>query len=1253
MGKGTNTTSTSTAPNPVAAQDYYSLLSQAQGVAQTPYTPYTGELTAPVNQQQQTGIGTVNQYATAAQPYLQTAAGYAQDAAQPLTQAQIQQYQSPYTQDVVNATQAQFNNQNAQQQQGVLSNAAAQGALGGDRVSVAQGITAGQQQLAQAPVIAGLENQGYQTGLQTAEQQQQNEAQGAYNLSNVGNSIENAGLTGANAQVGAGTLEQQTQQAQDAAAYQQFEQALQYPFATTGWLAGLETGVGSQLGGTSSTTGPAPNYLAQDIGAGVGVGAALLSDKRAKENLKKIGKLFDGQTIYRFNYKGDNTTRIGLVAQDVEEHHPDAVHEVNGLKSVDYDEATKDAIRRLTGGRVQGLATGGSPYGGDGGIPYASGIGWVPTLGITGGGGAPKAPNAPNQQQSGVPSPAQMATNASKIVKGLQQPGNQTQPLNIAPSPFSPDPAGTMEPDMATPEMAGLGDDTAAFASDAAIWNRGGRVPRAYGGLVLPTQNRIGFKHGGVPVRAGLGMASFLPRYRRQGLDTGGVPDDDNVTFSDRFAGLVPDAGPGWAGAISPVSPVAAAYGQENPYANAPSSAPVPLPPNQNVPEPTAGVGNAVSYGVPAQGNFAPAAAPQAAPDAGVTPPLQVTPTAAASPPAGVGTASPPQPMDVYQNTIKHMETGGQKDPYSAMVPSVDPKSGATRYAVGAYGIMDSNVPSWTKDALGRSMTPQEFAADPSAQDAVFRAKFGNYVQKYGPEGAARAWLAGEGGMNNPNVKDTFGTDPISYGRKFANSIVGAPMSGGNANAQLPATATPTQNTDAREIPGVASAQPAQRGFGLLGLLPQDVGMSAMSAGLGMLASRSPFLGEAIGQGGLQGLSTYGQLQQQHIAQSEKQQDLDIKVAQLNQAAKSESDKIAQEAKKENFAETQMTPAQKAEADFRERNLQRENLAPVKIGVDMSTGAEIYGVRDPTAPGGFRRIDASTTAGTPQGTGAPMVPGAPASPAAPSTPTSQEQIPATASPVSGDTPENVKPEVLASIDPNVAQQVKALDEGRMQFPTGFALKSPYWQNMLRLVSQYDPSFDAVNYNARAKTRADFVAGKSAQNITSFNTAIGHLDTLDKSIDGLGNYSVPLLNTMTKEAARQSNPDYAAALSRFQAAKTAVTDELTRAFRGSGGNVHDIMEWSKALDDTSSPQALHAATKQAIELLQSRIESVGDQYNRGMGTTRSPLTLLSPHAQAAVARLSGEAQQPQFSGRTATNPQTGQKLRETADGQWVP
>jgi hypothetical protein len=66
-----------------------------------------------------------------------------------------------------------------------------------------------------------------------------------------------------------------------------------------------------------------------------------LSDVRAKENVTPVGKLDDGQKVYAYNYKGDPTPEIGLLAQEVEKVRPDAVATgPDGLKRVDYAAAT-------------------------------------------------------------------------------------------------------------------------------------------------------------------------------------------------------------------------------------------------------------------------------------------------------------------------------------------------------------------------------------------------------------------------------------------------------------------------------------------------------------------------------------------------------------------------------------------------------------------------------------------------------------------------------------------------------------------------------------------------------------------------------------------------------------------------------------------------------------------------------------------------------------------------------------------------
>lgn len=74
-------------------------------------------------------------------------------------------------------------------------------------------------------------------------------------------------------------------------------------------------------------------------------------------------------------------------------------------------------------------------------------------------------------------------------------------------------------------------------------------------------------------------------------------------------------------------------------------------------------------------------------------------------------------------------------------------KAGNPSGALGAYQILASNIPSWSKEALGRSITTQEFLDNPSYQDAIAEKIAGDYFRQYGPQGAASAWYSG-----NPNL---------------------------------------------------------------------------------------------------------------------------------------------------------------------------------------------------------------------------------------------------------------------------------------------------------------------------------------------------------------------------------------------------------------------------------------------------------------------------------------------------------------------
>jgi hypothetical protein len=171
-----------------------------------------------------------------------------------------------------------------------------------------------------------------------------------------------------------------------------------------------------------------------------------------------------------------------------------------------------------------------------------------------------------------------------------------------------------------------------------------------------------------------------------------------------------------------------------------------------------------------------------------------------------------------YADAISGIESGGR---YNLLGPVT--KSGDRAY--GRYQVMGSNIPDWTAKFYGQKLTPQEFLSNPQAQDAVFNGQFGQYVDKYGPEGAARAWFAGEGGMNNPNAKDILGTSVADYAAKF-NAATNNPLTPGSPAPPLP----PGINIDAPSVPQVASG-------GLLGQPQQGQQQPQVGGGLLNLAS--------------------------------------------------------------------------------------------------------------------------------------------------------------------------------------------------------------------------------------------------------------------------------------------------------------------------------------------------------------------------------------------------------------------------------
>lgn len=274
-GGGTTTSNTSTTVPPDVLKEYNQVVAQANQVSSAPLQQYSGQIVADLNPSETSAFNTIDNMQGITAPYTQQANNLINSSTQNIdprtvTAADIQNYSSPYTQQVLQSAIAAQNNQDAQQQEQLKGNAISAGAWGGDRAGVAQGILGGQQAIANNATNAGILNQGYAQALQEANAQQQvgvGAQEASQYLQESGGLAENQlgvtalsnGLTGANAQLSSGQLQQQQSQSQLNVPYEQFLQQQAYPFQTTGWLGNIAEGIGSNEGGNSTSSTQQPS----------------------------------------------------------------------------------------------------------------------------------------------------------------------------------------------------------------------------------------------------------------------------------------------------------------------------------------------------------------------------------------------------------------------------------------------------------------------------------------------------------------------------------------------------------------------------------------------------------------------------------------------------------------------------------------------------------------------------------------------------------------------------------------------------------------------------------------------------------------------------------------------------------------------------------------------------------------------------------------------------------------------------------
>lgn len=96
---------------------------------------------------------------------------------------------------------------------------------------------------------------------------------------------------------------------------------------------------------------------------------------------------------------------------------------------------------------------------------------------------------------------------------------------------------------------------------------------------------------------------------------------------------------------------------------------------------------------------------------------------------------------DALAYAVKSVESSHN---YQAMGEVIKKGMYKGQRALGAYQIMEGNIPSWSKEALGREVSKKEFLENPEIQDAIFNHQMQKNISKYGTvEDAVSIWFTG------------------------------------------------------------------------------------------------------------------------------------------------------------------------------------------------------------------------------------------------------------------------------------------------------------------------------------------------------------------------------------------------------------------------------------------------------------------------------------------------------------------------------
>jgi hypothetical protein len=205
-------------------------------------------------------------------------------------------------------------------------------------------------------------------------------------------------------------------------------------------------------------------------------------------------------------------------------------------------------------------------------------------------------------------------------------------------------------------------------------------------------------------------------------------------------------------------------------------------------------------------------------------------------------------------------------------------------------------------------------------------------------------------------------------------------------------------------------------------------------------------------------------------------------------------------------------------------------------------------------------------------------------------------------------------DLLTHLPTGLANQVRAIGEGREPSPSSRSLTTPGGRQLMDLVMTAYPTYDAKQYATMGTAEKAFTSGKKGDITRSFNAAVDHLGTLEQAANALQNNDMRLFNQAGNYVALQTGQT---APTDFNAVKRIVADEITKAVLGGSGALGDRKAADEAISAANSPEQLKGVIARYKNLMGGQLNALDQQYKASTNKTDFKDRFLTPTTKAAL------------------------------------